>query len=75
MEAGGSATVVASTGFGKTHVGLLAAELLIKKKPDAQVLISVPTEILKDQWMEKIIQKNLFSNCRIMVINSIVKGD
>lgn len=75
LEAGGSATVVASTGFGKTRVGLLAAELLIKKKSDAKVLISVPTEILKEQWMEELIQRNMLSNCRVMVINSIVKGD
>jgi hypothetical protein len=33
----------------KTRTGLLAAELLIKKKSDAKVLISVPTEILKEQ--------------------------
>lgn len=75
LGAGGLATIVASTGFGKTRVGLLAAELLIKKKPDAKVLISVPTEILKEQWMEELIQRNMLSNCRIMVINSIVKGD
>lgn len=75
LEAGGTATVVASTGFGKTRVGLLAAELLIKKKTDAKVLISVPTEILKEQWMEELIQRNMLSNCRVMVINSIVKGD
>ena len=75
LEAGGSATVVASTGFGKTRVGLLAAELLIKKKSDAKVLISVPTEILKEQWMEELVQRNMLSNCRVMVINSIVKGD
>lgn len=75
LEANGTATVVASTGFGKTRVGLLAAELLIKKKSDAKVLISVPTEILKEQWMEELIQRNMLSNCRVMVINSIVKGD
>ena len=75
LGAGGSATVVASTGFGKTRVGLLAAELLIKKKSDAKILISVPTEILKEQWMEELIQRKMLSNCRVMVINSIVKGD
>lgn len=59
----------------KTRTALLAAELLIKKKSDAKVLISVPTEILKEQWMEELIQRNMLSNCRVMVINSIVKGD
>lgn len=59
----------------KTRTALLAAELLIKKKSDAKVLISVPTEILKEQWMEELIQRSMLSNCRVMVINSIVKGD
>lgn len=75
LAAGGSATVVASTGFGKTRVGLLAAELLIRKKSDAQILISVPTEILKEQWMEELIKRNMFSNCRVVVINTIIKGE
>ena len=60
---------------GKTRTGLLAIELLLKKKSDAKVLISVPTEVLKEQWMEELIKRNMFSNCRVMVINSIVKGD
>ena len=60
---------------GKTRTGLLAIELLLKKKTDAKVLISVPTEVLKEQWMEELIQRNMLSNCRVMVINSIVKGD
>lgn len=60
---------------GKTRTGLLAIELLLKKKTDAKVLISVPTEVLKEQWMEELIKRNMLSNCRVMVINSIVKGD
>lgn len=60
---------------GKTRTGLLAIELLLKKKTDAKVLISVPTEVLKEQWVEELIKRNMLSNCRVMVINSIVKGD
>lgn len=60
---------------GKTRTGLLAIELLLKKKTDAKVLISVPTEVLKEQWMEELIKRGFLSNCRIMVINSIIKGE
>ena len=60
---------------GKTRTGLLAIELLLKKKTDAKVLISVPTEVLKEQWMEELIKRDLLSNCRVMVINSIIKGE
>lgn len=35
----------------------------------------MPTDVLKEQWMEELIQRNMLSNCRVMVINSIVKGD
>jgi superfamily II DNA or RNA helicase len=40
---------VAATGFGKTRVALTAIEMLIKSNPDVFVLISVPTEVLKEQ--------------------------
>lgn len=60
---------------GKTRTGLLAIELLLKKKTDAKVLISVPTEVLKEQWMEELIKRGFLSNCRVMVINSIIKGE
>ena len=61
------------TGFGKTFTALIAIKLLINKNPDAFVLISVPTEILKKQWLEKIIQNNLMLNCKVEIINTIVK--
>lgn len=60
---------------GKTRTGLLAIELLLKKKADSKVLISVPTEVLKEQWMEELIKRGFLSNCRVMVINSIIKGE
>lgn len=34
---------------GKTRTGINAIKLLLKKKPDAEILVSVPTEVLKEQ--------------------------
>ena len=75
LAAGGQNSIVAATGFGKTRVALTAIEMLIKSNPDVFVLISVPTEVLKEQWMEELIKWRLFSNCRVEIINSIVKTD
>jgi superfamily II DNA or RNA helicase len=49
LNIGGNGCVVACTGFGKTRVGIQTIQLLLKKKPDAQILISVPTDVLKEQ--------------------------
>lgn len=53
----------------------MAIERLVNKNPEVCVLISVPTEVLKEQWLEEIIKKNLLLNCCVEVINSIVKSD
>ena len=56
---------------GKTRVGLNAAELLLKKKSDAQILVVVPTQVLKDQWEEEIAKRFLFT-CYVEIINTVV---
>lgn len=61
--------------LGKTRTALTAIELLLKKNSNAVVLISVPTEVLKEQWISELIKRNIFSNCKVEVINTIVKGD
>jgi hypothetical protein len=53
----------------------MAIQLLIKRNPDAFVLISVPTEVLKEQWMDLLIENNLFLNCKVEIINTIIKSD
>lgn len=60
---------------GKTRTGINAIKLLLKKKPDAEILVSVPTEVLKEQWMEELIKNGIFQNCKVVVINSIVKKE
>ena len=75
LSCGGKNTIVAATGFGKTRVALTAIEMLLKTNPDVFVLISVPTEVLKEQWMEELIKWKLFSNCRVEIINTIVKSE
>lgn len=75
MKAGGCASCLFPTGFGKTRVALDIIDLLVKKNSDLSVLIVVPTEILKEQWLEKVIERNLLGNCDIEIINSVIKKE
>lgn len=75
LEAGGSSSWLLPTGFGKTRTALTLSELLIKKNPNAKVLIVVPTEIIKNQWIEGLIKHNIFSNCRVEIINTVIKKE
>ena len=57
----------------KTKLAIDIINLLVKKNQDILVLIVVPTEVLKDQWFEKLVENNLLSNCKIEIINSAIK--
>lgn len=67
------ASVVAATGFGKTRMAMMAVELLLRNKPDAFIIISVPTIFLKNQWQEQLNNFGLSDNCEVIVANTIVK--
>ena len=57
----------------KTRVALTTIEMLLKTNPNAYILISVPTEVLKEQWLEELIKWRMFDNCRVEIIHSFVK--
>ena len=59
----------------KTRTALTAIEMLCKSNKNAFVLISVPTEVLKEQWLEELTKWKLSSNCCVEVINTIVKSN
>jgi len=66
-------TLLAATGTGKTRIGLMLIEQLIIKNPDMKCLVTVPTENLKDQWLEQVISRGLIKHVDVMVINTAVK--
>ena len=47
---------------------------LYKRNPKLNVLISVPTEVLKEQWQRELAKYHLFSVCKVEIINTIVKN-
>ena len=75
IEAGGKATIVATTGFGKTRLALNTIDKFLTINDQTFVLIVVPTEVLKKQWIDQLIERDLISNCRVEIINSVIKSD
>ena len=73
LKASGVATIVACTGFGKTKVAIDLIEAFVKRNEDSSSLIIVPTEVLKNQWIEKLDERGLIDNARVEIINSAVK--
>lgn len=66
------ATCVATTGFGKTRIALLAINKFLNKNPGKNIVIIVPTEVLKNQWKKILFENSLFFNIDVKIINSAV---
>lgn len=75
IKSGGAATCVLPTGFGKTRIALMLAEAFVKRNSDCSILVVVPTQILKDQWIDQLNDWNLLDNVRVEIINTVVKSD
>ena len=75
LTAGGKASIEACTGFGKTRVALNLVDAFTAKNPEAQTLIVVPTQFLKDQWIQHVDERGLGFNARVEIINSVIKLD
>jgi len=72
IKAGCRATLEYATGTGKSRCGILAIERFFNKNPDKQVVIIVPTENLKVQWIKLLAEYGLILNVEVKVINSAV---
>ena len=67
----GKATVVAATGVGKTRIGLMAIQMLLRQEPNASTLVVVPTQVLKEQWQSQIDEWNL-TGVTVEIINTVI---
>ena len=63
-------TIVASTGFGKTRVGLNCIKTVLDKYPSLQVIVIVPTTALSEQWCSILDSNGLSLNCKVLVANT-----
>ena len=74
IKSGGKGSIVASTGFGKTRIGLNCIKAFINKLPHVKVIVIVPTTALKEQWISIIDANGLSFNCEVIVINTAIKN-
>ena len=69
----GKGTIEGCTGIGKTRIGLMTMQALIKKDPTLRILVVVPTTALKNQWQTQIDEWDLTFNAEVQVINTVIK--
>lgn len=72
LQNGNKGTLEASTGFGKTYIGILLIKKMLERKSTRTTFIVVPTLKLKSQW-EKEVKKHNLAHVTVSVINSAVK--
>jgi superfamily II DNA or RNA helicase len=70
----GNGILVYAVGVGKTRTALTTCEMLYKQNPNISILISVPTAVLKEQWVIEAAKYPFFKNVKVEVINTIVKN-
>ena len=69
----GKGTIVGSTGYGKTRCALTAIKALLKKYPQFRILVVVPTDPLRKQWLGHIEEWGFQFNVEVVIINTCIK--
>lgn len=75
IKAKGKASIVAATGVGKTVMALKIIKKLRTKYPNLSVLVVVPTEALKNQWLQELDKWELCFNTDVQVMMGASKRD
>lgn len=73
LASGGNGTIVGCTGFGKTRIGLNLTDAFVKRNENASILVVVPTQFLKDQWIDQLEERGLINNTRVEIVNTVIK--
>jgi len=61
------------TGFGKTTAAIIAINRFIVKNPRKKIIVIVPTDYLRGQWISILDKKGLSFNAEVKIINSAIK--
>ena len=75
QAAGCRATLQWSTGVGKTRAALMAIKGFLSTNTNKNIVVVVPTEYLKIQWIQELSQYFLLSYVKVEIINSAIKSD
>lgn len=61
------------TGFGKTFSAMMAIKAFLTKNKDKVIVVIVPTEYLKIQWMQELSKNDLLYDVKVEIINTGAK--
>jgi len=73
ITSGAKSSVEWATGSGKSYLGILCIQEMLRRNPQRTTLIVVPTEQLKSQW-EGHVKEHALSNCEVIIINTVIKN-
>lgn len=73
LQSKGRGTIIACTGYGKTRVATNTITKLLTKYPRLKILVVVPTDTLKNQWISILDELGLGLNTEVQVINTTAK--
>lgn len=73
VNSGCRGTLMWCTGVGKTRAALISIKSYLNKNTNTKVLVVVPTEHLKIQWMQELAKFGLFHDVSVSIINSAIK--
>lgn len=62
-----------ATGFGKTWTAIKCIKTIINKYSSFRVLVVVPTDNLKNQWIQQLDNHQLGLNTDVQIVNSVIK--
>ena len=73
IESGCRGTLCWATGVGKTRAALIAIKSFLSKNVDKVIVVIVPTEYLKTQWLLALSKEGLILSVKVEIINSAIK--
>lgn len=75
MQAGCRGTLQWCTGVGKTRAALTAIKGFLTKNSGKNIVVVVPTEHLKIQWIQELSHYFLLPHVKVEIINSAIKSE
>ena len=75
IESGGHGILAYGTGVGKTYTSIMLIQSMYKRNPNLSVLVVVPTDVLKEQWQRELAKHQVFSICKVEIINTAIKHE
>lgn len=75
IASGFRSTLCYCTGFGKSRTAIMAIKLFLSKNENKTIVVIVPTEYLKIQWIQELSKNQLLDFVSVEIINSAIKVD